>query len=715
MLFSEIQLHNFLTLKGTNTLKFPDPESTDHALMLVLAANTAGKTSIIRALKFLFCDDLLNCSPGNLSPLINDAAAANASQGDTVNGWVQVKVYSPRGLRTIRRRIETSCIKPGSLRYVGKFLEEQTHERDGDKFHSDQGEIQRALNLMVPPELFDYFFFEGESLAERLVNGNNAQGIKDGLATLIQDHKWGEAVDGVRKIEQKIGKELEKFVGKHKEYQELVTKLESTKTQIASKINEKNAYENKKTEAERGYSKCEDDIQDLSKGKSFDKLNNDLAAARIKEKNAKKQIDDCDKSIGRLIGSSQGLPFYSSGFVDVLQQLEEMRSENILPADVSEGFVNRILDWPQTKTCICGRSLDPKTHSDQRKCIEDYRERTMAGDLSYALLSLLNSLESNATRGGFQARSIKTVVELENTLSKRDESILEEKDSKDIVAGFEDERQKSNIEEIQRLQKQQRDANSTRLNCSNSLNEINGYLKRLEQEQGKLDSEIRGLQHKGEVAAQIIKLMNSQKKARELADFIEEARVSVKSTFHSKLQDLVSQYYDPVVPDGSKAHVDKNSLLPAILVDGQVRRNISGGQRQLLVLSYIISLSQLRKWLHEEIERIGITPGRIDDHCFGLDSVFGPTADKFREKCAELLVGKAHQIIVSVASQQWDEKTQPPLEKAANKVYRFILCTGKDDIKPEERTMKFRGKDIEVFRRISPEEKPYTLAEEVTL
>lgn len=712
MLFSHIQFHNFLTFKGTHTLEFPDPESTDHALMLVLAPNTAGKTSIIRALRFLFCDDPLN-HPDDPDKLINDGAAAEASPSDTVNGWVQIKVHSPRGLRTIRRRIETRCVKPGILRFQEKTLEEQQHARAGDKFITDKGEIQRALSLMVPPELFDYFFFEGESLADRLVGGKSSQGIKDGLATLIQDHQWEEAVTSVREIERKIGRDLEKLAGQNKEYQAMVDRLESINVQHARQLEEKASHEVKMAEAEKIYSQCEIDIQELSKGKSFEELNKNLNTARAKRDSASKAIDDCDKEIARLIGASHGLPFYAEGFDEALQQLEVMRSENLLPADVSEGFVNRILAWPQNKMCICGRSLDPETHADQRKCIEDYRERTMAVDLNHALLSLLNSLEAGTARG-FRARAEHAAVGLDEAIQKRDQAVLDQKDFQDQVDGLEQQRQQLSVEEIQRLQKRQRDAHDTRLRCAEQLKSVEIVLKRLEHDRAQLDSEVRGLQ-RGGVAGQIMTLIGTQKMARELADFIEEARIAVKNTFHSKLQDLVSRYYDPVAPDGSKAHVDKASLLPAIRVDGDVRKNIGGAQRQLLVLSHIVSLAQLRKWLHDQLSEIGIAPGRIDEHCFVLDSVFGPVADEFREKCAEFLVGKARQVMVLVASQQWDDTVRTRLERSANKVYRLVRCTGKDDFKPEDRTMRFRQKEIEVFRRINPADKPYTVAEEVRI
>jgi len=712
MLFSQIQIHNFLTFKGTNTLEFPDPELTDHALLLVLAANTAGKTSIIRALRFLFCDDPLN-HPNELDKLINDGAAAEASANDTVNGWVQVKVYSSKGLRTIRRRIETRCTAPGFLKVKNKVLEEERHGRSGDSFVTDEGEIQRALSLMVPPELFDYFFFEGEELAARLVGGKSSHGIRDGLATLIQDHQWGEAVDSVRDIARKIENELKRLAGDNLEYQEMLHKLEFNNNLVTNLNQEKIALDKKCDEAELIYSNCETDIQQLSKGKSFEQLSKDLDLVRSGFSRAGKQIDDSDKEIGRMIGISRGLPFYADGFDAAMRQLEVMQKENLLPADVSEGFVNRILRWPETQACICGRPLDPGANADQRKCIEDYREKTMAVDLNHALVSLLNSLEAE-TKNGFKARAKNSISEIDQSLQSRDKAVLAQKDYQEKIAGLEGRRQDLSVEEIQRLQKEQRAANETRLQCVEKLKTNDIALRNLGLMQTKLDAEIRAL-NRGGVAGQITKLIGTQKTASELADFIEEARTAVKNAFHSKLQDLVSQYYDPVAPDNSKAHVDKNSLLPAIRVDGEVRRNIGGAQRQLLVLSHIISLSRLRKWLHEELTKIGIIPGKIDDHCFVLDSVFGQVADQFREKCADFLVGKARQVIVLVASQQWDETVRSRLENAANKVYCLVRCTGKDDLKPEERTMSFRKKDIEVFRRIKPSEKPYTVAEEIPI
>jgi hypothetical protein len=337
----------------------------------------------------------------------------------------------------------------------------------------------------------------------------------------------------------------------------------------------------------------------------------------------------------------------------------------------------------------------------------------MAVDLNHTLLNLLNALESKATTG-FHVRSKNSIDELKDRLKKRDVAVLHQIELKERVKGLEQLRQQSRIDDIRRLQNDQNEANKTIISCIDVLRDIEVKIKSFENERIQLNKELREIERAGG-GTQIKLLIDAQKEAKNLADFIDEARAAVKSTFHSKLQELVSQHYDQVTPDDTKAHVDKHTLLPALYVDGKVRKNISGAQRQLLVLSHIVSLAQLRKWLHEELTKIGIKPGRIDEHCFVLDSVFGATGDQFREKCAEFLVGKARQVIVLVASQQWDEKVRTKLENHVCKVYRLIRCTSNEEIKPDERTMKIKGKDIEVFQRINNSIKSHTVAEEVLL
>jgi predicted nuclease with TOPRIM domain len=601
-------------------------------------------------------------------------------------------------------------LAPGALSHRETILEEERHERTGDQFFTDQGEIQRALSIMVPPELFDYFFFEGETLANHLVGGKDTKGIREGLATLIHEHEWEAAVGTVQSVQEHAGRDLRKVAEANKEYQQVVDRFQDIETQLQQQRQKRTSHEESLEEKKKRYDECEEQIHDLSRGKSFELLNEKLSKARSELKAKEREFETIESEISRGIGSSFGLPLLTHAFDPALAQLQAMRDQNLLPADVSEGFVNRLLE---SKTCVCGRSLDPKLHSEERNFIEAYRERTMAVDLNAALLDLLNALEKK-TKRGFRTRADDSSSALSERLDKRDSTIVAIADLRTRIKGLEDERQRLNVEAIQRLQSEQRKAAEAQREATRNITTADQQIRILEHQRSQLDTEMKGLKRSG-AATQILALHSIQKRAGELVDFINEARSAVRAAFHSQLQSFVSQYYDSVAPDGSTAWVDPHSLLPAIRVDGEVRKNIGGAQRQLLVLSHIVSLAELRKWLHDQLQDLGISPGRIDDHCFVLDSVFGPTADQFREKCAEFLVGKARQIIVLVASQQWDEVVRTRLEKSANKVYRLVRHTPKKDINPAERTMTFRRKAYEVFRNLPDGERAYTTAEEIYL
>lgn len=712
MLFRHLQIHNFLSFKGTATFEFPDPEKCDHSLMLILAPNTAGKTNVIRALRFLFCGDLLG-HQRDPHKLVNDSFAAHCIANATAEAWVQAKIFYRDRERTIRRRIKAKCVKPGMLSHRETVLEEERHERAGDQFYTDQGEIQRLLSIMVPPELFDYFFFEGETLANHLVGGKDTQGIRDGLATLIHEHEWEAAIETVQTVQEHAARDLRKVAEANSEYQQLVDRFETIETQLQQHRQERAAYEQSLEESRKKYDQCEEQIHELSRGKSFEALNERLSKARAELKAKEREFEIVESEICRGIGASYALPLLEHAFDPALAQLESMRDQNLLPADVSEGFVNRLLDWPKSKACICGRSLDPKVHGEERKFIEAYRERTMAVDLNAALLDLLNALEQNSKRG-FRARAHDSSSTLSDRLAKRDSTIVTIADLKARIDGLEDERQRLNVEAIQRLQSEQRRAAEAQRDATRNITAADQQIRIFEHQRSKVDAEMKGLKRSG-AASQILALHSIQKRAGELVSFINESRLAVRGAFHSQLQSFVSQYYDSVAPDGSTAWVDPHTLLPAIRVDGEARKLIGGAQRQLLVLSHIVSLAELRKWLHEQLQQLSISPGRIDDHCFVLDSVFGPTADEFREKCAEFLVGKARQIVVLVASQQWDEVVRTRLEQSANKVYRLIRHTPKKDIHPSERTMPFRRKAYEVFKNLPEGEKAYTTAEGISL
>jgi len=211
----------------------------------------------------------------------------------------------------------------------------------------------------------------------------------------------------------------------------------------------------------------------------------------------------------------------------------------------------------------------------------------------------------------------------------------------------------------------------------------------------------------------LMKFHSIRERAHELQTLIEDSLEHLKSSFHEVLQESASKYYDPNVTDSSKAYIDPDSLLPLIKRNGDVLNTLGGGQRQLLVLAHIISLAELRRNLHAQLDAIGIKTGKLDDQSFFLDSVFAPCDEDYAEVVAKFLPGKVRQMMILVATQQWHEKIRKGLEGAIDRAYVFKLHTNNPDKNVENYQVQMGKKKLNLLEKIPASQEPYSTIEEV--
>lgn len=707
MLFRELIFKDFLVFKGENRIVFPAPKDHEAALLLILAPNSGGKTSVIRGLEFLLYGKLRREMPATVDGLINKATLKAASQVATLETWVQATIEVAGEPRTIRRRIEA---KRSGLNFRSQiFLEETIHARSGDKFREDEGEIQRLLDRLVPESLFDYFYFQGETLAQQLVRGTGNQAIRDGLATLLHQDKWEAAIDTVEQVRKKIANDMQNLTEASKEHKSKADRLEQVRALIKQSQTECEEWRVKEVQAQSDFNAAEEQIKLLGSGTSHEKLNADLSKKRNESKAAENDLTRVENQISALVAESKGLPFYKNAFAPGLKILEEMKRENILPADVSDGFVSRLLGGTK---CICGRPLHPESEfSKERQCIEDYRARTLAVDLNSGLLTLLNSLDGG-TRQSFEnwIKNIKS--EAEDLISKRNAAVLRLHDLEEAIKSFEAARAKSNIDAIVEQQSKQRRSADMRAMARGKQSELQTQLKTLEFREKEAKRELDGMGGSG-AGSQLMKFHSIRERAHELQTLIEDSLEHLKNSFHEVLQESASKYYDPNVTDSSKAYIDPDSLLPLIKRNGDVLNTLGGGQRQLLVLAHIISLAELRRNLHAQLDAIGIKTGKLDDQSFFLDSVFAPCDEDYAEVVAKFLPGKVRQMMILVATQQWHEKIRTGLQGAIDRAYVFKLHTNNPDKNTDNYQVQIGKKKLNLLEKMSANQEPYSTIEEV--
>ena len=707
MLFKKLVFNNFLVFKGENTINFPAPKpGNDSALLLIFAPNNGGKTSVIRGLEFLFYGRLRGDQDTPLAGLINSAVRNAAPANQPVTGWVQATIDVAGESRTFRRRIKATRF--GANYQVETVLAETLHGPAGDTFRRDEGDIQRLLNRLVPEALFDYFYVKGEELGAKLVGNGGNNDIRDGLATLLHKNKWESAIDTVQKVRRKINEQIQKSADATAEYKEKSKRLEDVRNSIQGAHTNLAEWRKKEDEAQAEFNAAEEQIKLLGTGTPHANLDSDLAEKRKKIREAESNLTRAQNEICNLVATTKGLPFYKKAFAPGLKILGAMKQDNILPADVSDGFVNRLLVG---KHCICGRPLSPESQfRTERKFIQDYRARTLAVDLSSGLLTLLNSLDGG-TLQSFESTITKIESEGKDLISRRKAAILAQHDLEEAIKELEDKRAKSNIDAIAQSQTRQRIASDRRAMAKGKQGELQKQIESMQVREKEYKEEVLEMGQCG-AGAEPIKLNATCDRAIELETLIEKSLELLKKSFHEVLQKSASKYYDANVTDGSKAHIDPDSLLPLIKRNGEVVNALGGGQKQLLCLAHIISLAELRRNLHARLDAIGIRTGTLDDQSFFLDSVFAPCDMEYAKVIAKFLPRKARQMVILVANQQWHETISSSLQGAIDRAYVITVHTNKKDIGPAQSNFQIGEKQFSLVKTISADQEPYSTIRE---
>ena len=176
-----VHLYNFSSYAGDNLI---DLRTTpDKNVILIGGNNGAGKTSLFTAIKlalygpqcFKFQDKNHHYF-GRIRELINH----DAFLSETVRSFVELELYLPSD------RVHANYTIHREWTVVNKHVEESYCVfRDGTLLSDkDLDFFQNYLFTIIPPNLFDFFFFDGEEVGEFFSSGTYNRYIKNAVLTL---------------------------------------------------------------------------------------------------------------------------------------------------------------------------------------------------------------------------------------------------------------------------------------------------------------------------------------------------------------------------------------------------------------------------------------------------------------------------------------------------------------------------------------------------
>ena len=226
MRINRLRLHNFSSFAGESMFDFT-LEGESKNIILIGGKNGAGKTSLFTAMKL-----------GLYGPLAFSYQGHNAAYTSRIKELLNHSAYVDKQAKAAieieivlleeREPVKYTLLREWTFANQG-LTEEFTVERENVQLKGDELLFfQSFLHTVVPPNLFDLFFFDGEQVADFISSSNYNTYIKNAVLTLCSF----DTFELIKRFSQNYSYGRDKS-GKLSEleykYREIADKLDNTK------------------------------------------------------------------------------------------------------------------------------------------------------------------------------------------------------------------------------------------------------------------------------------------------------------------------------------------------------------------------------------------------------------------------------------------------------------------------------------------------------
>ena len=182
MKINKVKLYNFSSYEGNNEFDFEITDARKN-IVLIGGKNGAGKTSLFTAIKVALYGPLAYGYVGinnHYISKIKDLINSKAFQQDVVESEVQITLQLK-----IERDVRNYVITRKWDYTHQKLTEEYTVDRDGKQLNSQElSYFENYLRSIIPPDLFEFFLFDGEEVGNIFSTSAYNTYIKNAVFTL---------------------------------------------------------------------------------------------------------------------------------------------------------------------------------------------------------------------------------------------------------------------------------------------------------------------------------------------------------------------------------------------------------------------------------------------------------------------------------------------------------------------------------------------------
>lgn len=582
----ELEIEDYRQYKGNQSITLET--TSDHHINIIEGQNGSGKSNILNAVTLCFYGEETHNSTEEdgleSDPLINKKRLQELSPGESAEGYIEVKLGKDEPEYAFRRKFTTV------------YEDDETEGgRDEPNYNSTIGDLRlrqrfgasdwepnpnpaNILREILPTHVHEYFLFDGEQLDEFF-----QPGYKDHVRAAVLDVSHIELLNsGV----EHLGKVQREFEAESSDLGGNIEQLQTDKEKASQELERlKQQKSDREEELETAKGKIEDIYDKLAGSADDDVRDMQNRRAYLTERldELEEELVDANEEVATSLAKAGGIAYNVDNLQYAISELESYgESEKTVPG-LTEELLNELLSRGQ---CICGTDLSECESSEDHleELLDDITEEDQ--DVIEGRYRMERALQEGESRID---RMLSDLEEVESIRTSIDEG---ESELAEIAAQLEDEDTIDN-ERAQELEQRRQEVQQRVGEIEREIGEINGRIQSQEQVVEEKREEWKQAMNEQEEHELLVQKSEFIDRA---SDKLDEIKDEILESVRSETEDRLERYYNDLIWKNEDYEVVLTDEYEVRLYGPDGRKNLgslSAGERQVLALSFMASLSKI--------------------------------------------------------------------------------------------------------------------------
>lgn len=381
MRIDEVKIKNYRQYEDA-TYKFKD--NKEHDLHIILAKNGMGKTNLLNAITWCLYDEephLGSTSSGK--PKLNTKVIEEARKLGKDKCEIRVLITISDRDNVIKFERKQEIGTNDFFEFKSFFCVTEMPSEGETKVYDDVDNWNKYLNLYMPEDIKEYFFFDGEKLEKYFLNEQSDK-IKQAIHVISQV----KLLSSMKKRLKFVIDDLNNIAGKkNKDIEYLNTQKNQLREKIKKNKDEIKIIENQIKDADSiiidcsNYLKGSEGVPELEK--QFNESQNNI-------EDIKNDLKDINSEIKKFVVKYKTLLAFYPLIIEIYNMIITKEESGSFPPTIDKDFLKKML---MTEKClVCNRSIGENEKEKIEKILESL---SMNNAVSHTLYSIKSELENH--------------------------------------------------------------------------------------------------------------------------------------------------------------------------------------------------------------------------------------------------------------------------------------------------------------------------------